>query len=168
LARQSEEQRARRESRLRRQPSADGTKVCLGCGEAKRLGEFVAINIRPGAFYPRCKQCRSARKQELARLRLSDAERERRELLAQRRSALEQLDKSCLACGKRKSITEFTALKYKLGATHPRCMDCRNAAARDRYQTSPEFRAAEIARATRNKRRRAGRIDQSDSHHHDA
>ena len=47
-------------------------------------------------------------------------------------------------------------IKSTRTGVYGRCRACRNKRARERYHSSPEIRAAEVARAWRNKLRRAG------------
>lgn len=65
----------------------------------------------------------------------------------------------CAECGETKPLDAFVAikpipLKRRPGYVYSRCRVCRNRRARERYRSSPEIRAAEIARATRNRLRR--------------
>ncbi len=60
--------------------------------------------------------------------------------------------KLCLGCGRTKSFADYVPIKSRPGAYYPRCRVCRNKKSRERYHSSPEVRASEIARSTRNKR----------------
>jgi hypothetical protein len=57
-----------------------------------------------------------------------------------------------------KQINDFLPIHNRRTAVYGRCRECRNKRARERYHSTPEVRAAEIARSWRNKlRRRAAR-----------
>jgi hypothetical protein len=61
----------------------------------------------------------------------------------------------CTDCGQTKPRESFLPIKGKVhGGVYGRCRVCRNRRARERYHSSPEIRAAEIARSLRNKRLR--------------
>lgn len=66
--------------------------------------------------------------------------------------------RTCTECGHEKTVDSFVAIKPTMnrrpGHVYGRCRECRNRRARERYHSSPEIRAAEIARAWRNKQRR--------------
>jgi len=66
--------------------------------------------------------------------------------------------KVCLGCGRTRPFADYTPIKGRPGAYYPRCKVCRNADHRERYHSSPEVRASEITRATRNKRPYAFRV----------
>jgi hypothetical protein len=66
--------------------------------------------------------------------------------------------RSCTDCGETKPIDCFVRrLDGQPNAVYPRCRVCRNRRARERYHSTPEVRAAEIARSLKNKRLRAQR-----------
>lgn len=60
-------------------------------------------------------------------------------------------------CGKSKPVEAFQRISPWPRAVYGRCKVCRNRRKRERYHSSPEIRAAEIARATRNKAKRRAR-----------
>jgi hypothetical protein len=66
--------------------------------------------------------------------------------------------RTCTDCGQTKLLDCFVRIKQRHSARYGRCRDCRNRRARERYHSTPEIRAAEIARAWRNKLRRGGRL----------
>jgi hypothetical protein len=66
------------------------------------------------------------------------------------------LVKTCTDCAKPKPVAEFVPISGTL-RFYGRCKACRNARARARYWSMPEIRAAEIARAWKNKVKRRTR-----------
>jgi hypothetical protein len=69
----------------------------------------------------------------------------------------------CIGCDQVLTVAKFTQIKGRPGAFYSRCRPCRAARARARYHRAPETRAAEIARALRNKRRRQQRAHKRDA-----
>jgi hypothetical protein len=62
--------------------------------------------------------------------------------------------RACVDCGLLKSRDEFVRIRDCVDGYYGRCRVCRNRRARERYRSSPEIRAAEIARSSRNGARR--------------
>jgi hypothetical protein len=63
--------------------------------------------------------------------------------------------RACNTCGETKPLTpEFFFPIKGQGGNYGRCRVCRNARARERYDSSDKIRAVEIARAWRNKQKR--------------
>jgi DNA-binding XRE family transcriptional regulator len=62
--------------------------------------------------------------------------------------------RACVDCGLLKSRNEFVRIRECVDGYYRRCRVCRNRRARERYYSSPEIRAAEIARSSRNGARR--------------
>jgi ribosome-binding protein aMBF1 (putative translation factor) len=58
--------------------------------------------------------------------------------------------RACVDCGLLKSRDEFVRIRESVDGYYGRCRVCRNRRARERYHSSPEIRAAEIARSSRN------------------
>jgi hypothetical protein len=56
----------------------------------------------------------------------------------------------CVDCGLAKPLTGFVRIKACHQGWYGRCRVCRNRRARERYHSSPEICAAEIARSSRN------------------
>jgi hypothetical protein len=65
--------------------------------------------------------------------------------------------RTCTDCGETKLLDAFRKIKRRKSAVYGRCRACRNRLARERYHSSAAIRRAEIARAWRNKLKRAGR-----------
>ena len=64
------------------------------------------------------------------------------------------LERTCTECGLTKPIDAYLHIKSTKTGFLGRCRACRNARARERYHSTPEIRAAEIARSSRNQRAR--------------
>jgi hypothetical protein len=62
--------------------------------------------------------------------------------------------RTCIDCLEAKSLDQFLPIKSRPGQYYSRCRQCRNRCARERYHSTPEIRAAEIARASKNQLRR--------------
>jgi ribosome-binding protein aMBF1 (putative translation factor) len=62
--------------------------------------------------------------------------------------------RACVDCGLLKSRDDFVRIRQCVDGYYGRCRVCRNRRARERYHSSPEIRAAEIARSSRNGARR--------------
>jgi ribosome-binding protein aMBF1 (putative translation factor) len=62
--------------------------------------------------------------------------------------------RACVDCGLLKSRDDFVRIRECVDGYYGRCRVCRNRRARERYHSSPEIRAAEIARSSRNGARR--------------
>jgi hypothetical protein len=135
-------------------------RTCTDCGQVKPITEFTR-NKGTRWTHTRCKPCRARRAREAKWAQLPEAERRERELRYLKGMALEGITtldrppesdfKRCIGCDQVKSLTDFTPIKSRPGQHHSRCKPCRNAKARTRYYSSPEFDAAEIARSWRNK-----------------
>jgi hypothetical protein len=68
---------------------------------------------------------------------------------------------TCKECGTTRPLDEFVHIRRSQQAYYGRCRACRNARARARYYSTPEIRAAEIARAQKNQKLRAAQHAQS-------
>jgi len=121
-----------------------GVRICTACGLVKPLDEFTPTN---GATYRKkiCKPCRTAAAKATYHHR--PLSRPKRQLATER---------TCTECGVMKPIDSYTRIKSTQTSVYGRCRACRNARARARYHSSPQVRAAEIARATHNRLRRRG------------
>jgi hypothetical protein len=124
------------EGRLRR--AHLGMRACTGCGTVKPLEAF-----RPkiGKKY-RTKTCMACR--ESAEMP-DDVQHPKRQQAPER---------TCTECGSTKPIDAFQHIKSTKSGYFGRCRACRNARARERYHSTLEIRAAEIARSSRNRRAR--------------
>ena len=139
--------RAGRPPRVSKPHAPPGMRICATCGLVKSLDEFTPTN---GTTYRKktCKACRAAAA-KAAYLPLPKNPRLRHQPPTER---------TCTECGVLKSITDYTPIRSTRTGFYGRCRACRNARARERYHSTPERRAAEIARVLgNNKRRRAAR-----------
>jgi hypothetical protein len=142
---------------------ARGMRTCRDCGQTKPIAQFTRNKGTPWT-HPRCKPCRARRAREATWAQLPEAERrEREQRYLQRTSGSETTraprsgPKRCIGCGQVKLLTEFTPIRSRPGQHYPSCKLCRNAKGRARYYSTPEIRAAEIARSWRNKQARRAR-----------
>ena len=62
--------------------------------------------------------------------------------------------RTCVDCGLTRPLDEYVRIRACVAGWYGRCRICRNRRARERYHSSPEIRAAEIARSSRNQKRR--------------
>jgi hypothetical protein len=65
--------------------------------------------------------------------------------------------RTCVDCGLTKPIDEHTPIKATAFGYYGRCRVCRARRKRERYHSTPEIRAAEVARASKNQRLRLAR-----------
>src|SRR5580765_8058609 len=130
-------------------------RTCKDC-ERTLPDQVFAQNRNTPWRHTRCNRCRGARERAARWARLPLAERQRREARAQERRSLSGT-KVCLDCNQTKALGEYTPIKIRPGAYYSRCRTCLNEAARARYHSTPEMRAAEIERTRRNQRRRSAR-----------
>jgi hypothetical protein len=127
------------EGRVRRVPI--GMRACTGCGLIKPLEHF---RPRSGDKY-RKKTCAACRESAGEPHGVSHPERQ------------PALERTCTECGLTKPIDAFQHIKSIKAGFFGRCRACRNARARQRYHSTLEIRAAEIARSSRNQRARLWR-----------
>lgn len=118
-------------------------RTCKACGQYKPASEFTSLKNKR-YLRTKCRDCRAAAAKAgyLPRpkvLRAPPAER------------------TCTQCGLTKPIVEFVHICRTRTGYYGKCRTCRNAAARARYRSSPEIRAADIARSRRNKLARRSR-----------
>jgi len=182
--------RAARPPRARKPPAPSDKRTCTICGLAKPTDEFTPTN---GIRYRKktCKQCRAATAKTAYVHRPSS--RPKREPPTERACAGCGVTKpmNCFTpilwnwpSGRvgfslprpqnqsylgmrgrpntRRNAFQITQIK-STNTVYGRCRDCRNARARERYHSSPQVRAAEIARASRNGRVRRLRRRQQTS-----
>lgn len=115
-------------------------RTCKEYGVPKPASEFTSLkNSR--YLRTRCKDCRAAS----ARAAYTPRPRGQRERPTER---------TCTECGPTKPIAQFVHICRTRTGYYGRCRSCRNARARERYHSSPEIQATEIARSTRNKQAR--------------
>lgn len=62
--------------------------------------------------------------------------------------------RTCTDCGLTKPLADYVRIRACVAGWYGRCRVCRNRRARERYHSSPKIRAAEIARSSRNQKRR--------------
>lgn len=113
-------------------------RICAACGLVKVLEDFTHTR---GTTYRKkaCKPCRAA----VAKAAYVPSRPQ-----PQRQPPA---GRACTECGLTKSIDSFTPIRSTQTGVYGRCRECRNARAREWYHSSAEIRAAEIARALRNK-----------------
>jgi hypothetical protein len=140
-------------------------RTCTDCGRTKSITDFTRNRGTPWT-HSRCKPRRARRAREGKWAQLPEAERRERELRYLQRTAGPRRPpdlgnvitvppksdvKRCIGCGQVKLLADFTPIRSRPGQHYPRCKLCRNDKARARYYSSPEIRAAQIARSWRNK-----------------
>src|SRR6266566_9991180 len=134
-------------------------RTCTDCNATKPLTEFTPIK---GTRYThtRCKPCRAAR--AMATRTTSLGYQPRNSALAQAKRACRAQQAAgvltCTACGETKPLAAFVRIKQSRDAYYGRCRACRAERARQRYQTVPQERAAQIQRVQRNRHKRKERL----------
>jgi len=135
--------RSGRRPRISKAQAPPGMRICASCGIVKPLDDFTPTN---GSTYRKktCKPCRAVAAKAAYRPQPKPP-RTKHEPPSER---------TCTECGVTKPIADFTPIRSTRNGFYGRCRTCRNARARARYHSTPDIRAAEIARALRNKRAR--------------
>jgi DNA-binding XRE family transcriptional regulator len=131
-----------------KQKRQDEFRTCVDCGLTKHLDEYTRIRACVAGWYGRCRACRARREWE------RNHPGQLNEEWLQREAPDAPVTRVCSDCGLEKSMSEYLPIKACRAGWYGRCRVCRNRPAQERYDSSLEIRAAEIARSTRNRARR--------------
>jgi hypothetical protein len=150
-----------------------GVRICTDCGGTKPVTEFVPIRKTKTGFYGPCRPCITRRawetrhpgrsyEEHLAEKSAIDGSPKGKPkglpivgaIDASPKQKAIPTSRTCTDCKLTRPISEFQPIKAcKLG-WYGRCRACRARRARERYHSSPAICAAEITRASKNRRLR--------------
>jgi hypothetical protein len=132
----------------------DGLRTCVDCGLDKPLDQYTRIVACLEGWYGRCRACRARREWERNNPGQQYDDYLERKATGQREPSEPALPPGMRTrkdCGQVKLLkTEFTPIKACREGWYGRCHECRNRRARERYHSSPEIRASDSARASKN------------------
>ena len=104
----------------------------------------------------RCSVCRAARA-EAAKSIYQPRDTPQAMLRRARREQVARGVLTCTDCAQTRPLAQFVRIRQSREAYYGRCRICRARRARERYNSKPDVRAAEIARAWKNKQDRRSR-----------